>query len=294
MKQKEIGMNILICGASGFVGRHLTHALREAGHTVIRAVRNPAEPGDIAVDFRNDTEVKPWLPRLAEIDAVINAVGVLRDSKSNPMQKLLAETPAALFAACAEAGIKRVVHISALGIESGVDVPYFTTRIAAEQALHALPQHVRWLCLRPSVIYGEDGASARMFRNQAKLPVHVLPMGGHQTMQPVHIDDICLAVTRWLGDTAASSQTVNAVGAEPATMRAMLDSYREQMRYGPAWHVSMPACMVRLAARAGDHIPSSPLCSDTYAMLAAGNTAAASGFAELLGRAPRSYREFIS
>lgn len=287
-------MNILICGATGFVGRHLTRMLREAGHTVIRAIRTPREPGDIAVDFRHDTHAETWLPRLKGIDAVINAVGVLRDSPQNPMQKLLAETPAALFAACAQAGVKHIVHISALGIESGVDVPYFTTRRPAEQALHALPPGVRWLCLRPSVIYGEDGASARMFRNQARMPLLLLLMGGLQALQPVHIDDICSAVARWLGDPGATSQTVNAVGAEPATMLSMLDSYREQMGYSPAWHLSMPRFMVRLAARAGDFIPSSPLCSDTYAMLAAGNTAPASGFSQLLGRAPRSFREFIS
>ena len=287
-------MKILICGASGFVGRHLTHALRQAGHTVIRAVRTPHGPDDIAVDFRNDTAKDTWMPRLAGVDVVINAVGVLRDSEQNPMQKLLAETPVALFAACAEAGVKRVVHISALGIESGVKVPYFTTRIAAEQALHALPQPVRWLCLRPSVIYGEDGASAQMFRNQARLPVHFLPMGGRQSMQPVHIDDICLAVENWLGNPEANSQTVHAVGAEPATMRGMLDSYRRQMGLSPALHVPVPRFMVRLAALAGDRVPSSPLCSDTFAMLAAGNTAPAADFAGLLGRAPRSYREFIS
>ena len=287
-------MKILICGASGFVGRHLTHALRQAGHTVIRAVRTPHGPDDIAVDFRNDTAKDTWMPRLAGVDVVINAVGVLRDSEQNPMQKLLAETPVALFAACAEAGVKRVVHISALGIEGGVKVPYFTTRIAAEQALHALPQPVRWLCLRPSVIYGEDGASAQMFRNQARLPVHFLPMGGRQSMQPVHIDDICLAVENWLGNPEANSQTVHAVGAEPATMRSMLDSYRRQMGLGPALHVPVPRFMVRLAALAGDRVPSSPLCSDTFAMLTAGNTAPAADFAGLLGRAPRSYREFIS
>lgn len=287
-------MNILICGATGFVGRHLTRTLREAGHTVIRAIRTPREPGDIAVDFRHDTQADIWLPRLKGIDTVINAVGVLRDSPQNPMQKLLAETPAALFAACAQAGVKHIVHISALGIESGVDVPYFTTRRPAEQALHALSPGVRWLCLRPSVIYGEDGASARMFRNQARMPVLLLLMGGQQALQPVHIDDICSAVARWLGNPDATSQTVNAVGAEPATMRSMLDSYREQMGYRPAWHLSMPRFMVRLAARAGDFIPSSPLCSDTYAMLAAGNTAPATGLSQLLGRAPRSFREFIS
>ena len=287
-------MKILICGASGFVGRHLTQALRAAGHTVARAVRTPREPGDIAVDFRNDTASRTWVARTQGMDVVINAVGVLRDSAANPMQQLHAETPAALFAACAETNVRRIVHISALGVDSGVAVPYFTTKLAAEQALNALPPGVRRLCLRPSVIYGEDGTSARMFRNQARLPVHALPMGGMQALQPVHIDDICAAVVRWLADPDAASGTVNAVGAEATTMRGMLDSYRAQMGYGPALHLAMPAFMMRLAAQIGDHIPSSPLCSDTYAMLSAGNTASADAFSRLLGRKPRSYREFIA
>lgn len=286
-------MNILICGASGFVGRHLSRAFLDAGHNVIRAIRRPSSPDDIAMDFRNDTRQDTWLPRVQGIDAVINAVGVLRDNSDNPMQKLLAETPIALFSACAEAGVKRIVQISALGVDSGVEVPYFTTRLAAEAVLHELPASVRWLCLRPSVIYGEDGASASMFRMLARLPLHMLPLGGTQELQPVHIDDICTAVIHWLNNPSARSQTVEAVGAEPTTMRGMLDSYREQMGRHPAFHIAMPRFMVKLAARAGDFVPASPLCSDTYAMLAAGNTASAEGFVKLLGHAPRSYREFI-
>ncbi|MDD5056793.1 MAG: NAD-dependent epimerase/dehydratase family protein [Sideroxydans sp.] len=287
-------MKILVCGASGFVGRHLTQDLRKAGHSVIRAVRKPREPDDMAVDFRNDNNQEIWLPRLKGIDVVINAVGLLRDSSSNPMQILHTETPVALFAACAEAGVQRVVHLSALGVDSGVDVPYFSTRLVTEAVLKKMPDSVRWLCLRPSVIYGEDGASAQMFRQMAKLPVQVLPMGGVQTLQPVHIDDICEAVARWLGDANAASQTVAAVGAEATTMRGMLDSYRAQMKRGNAWHFALPSTLVRLIALAGDYIPSSPMCSDPYAMLAAGNTASPSGFAKLLGREPRSFRYFIA
>jgi uncharacterized protein YbjT (DUF2867 family) len=287
-------MHILICGATGFVGRHLTGTLQAAGHTVSRAVRRPSLPGDIAVDFLNDTNKAIWLPRLAGIDAVINAVGVLRDSTRQPMQRLHAETPRALFAACAESGVQRIVHLSALGIESGIDVPYFTTRKIAESALFASPPNVRYLCLRPSVIYGEDGASAQMFRQMARLPLQVLPMGGTQNLQPVHIDDLCDAVALWLGDSKATSQIVEAVGAEATTMRGMLDSYREQLRHSPSWHVAMPSSLVRVAAWIGDYIPSSPMCSDTYAMLAAGNTAKVDGFATLLTRQPRSYRGFVA
>lgn len=285
-------MNILICGASGFVGRHLTQALREAGHLVIRAVRHPTEPTDIAVDFRRDTDKAMWLPRLTGIDVVVNAVGVLRDSPDNPMQALHTDTPLALFAVCAEAGVQRVVHISALGVDSGVNVPYFTTRITTEQALFRLSCPV--LCLRPSVIYGEDGASAQMFRQLAKLPLHALAMGGEQTLQPVHIDDIGAAVVNWLADQNAFSQTVAAVGAEPTTMRGMLDSYRAQLQLRPAYHLTMPRWMVFLMAKLGDFVPTSPLCSDTRTMMDAGNTASAADFARLLNRSPRSFQTFIA
>jgi uncharacterized protein YbjT (DUF2867 family) len=233
------------------------------------------------------------MPRLAGFDAVINAVGVLRDSPSTPMQQLHFATPAALFAAAAEAGVERIVHLSALGVDSGIDTAYFSTRLLAEHVLETLSGQTRWLCLRPSVIYGDDGASARMFRMQAKLPVHALLMGGHQKLQPVHIDDICAAVARWLSDPDAASQIIAAVGAEATDMRGMLDSYRRQLGHGRALHVPVPALLAKAAARIGDLIPASPLCSDTLVMLSAGNTADASAFTRLLGRGPKGYREFI-
>ena len=285
-------MKILICGGSGFVGRHLAERLDRQGHEVVRAIRRPMAPSDIAVDFSKDIEESVWLPRLKGMQVVINAVGVLRDGKDTPMQRLHAQTPAALYSASAKAGVGRVVHISALGVDGGIDVPYFSTKRIAEQALFSKP--MRWLCIRPSVIYGEDGASAAMFRRMAALPMQVLPMGGIQQLQPVHIDDICDAVSSWLENPDAKSLLVDAVGAEPTTMRGMLDSYREQMKRRPAWHVALPSMLVRLAALIGDFIPASPMCSDTYAMLSAGSTADPAGFENLLGRKPKSYREFIT
>jgi uncharacterized protein YbjT (DUF2867 family) len=133
-----------------------------------------------------------------------------------------------------------------------------------------------------------------MFRLQAGLPVHFLPAGGKQTLQPVHIDDICAAVLNWLADDKAISQTVTCAGAEATDMRGMLDSYRQQQGKGSALHISTPAFLVSLSAKLGDYIPASPLCSDTLLMLNAGNTGDPADFAKLLGRPPRSYRTFIS
>lgn len=286
-------MKILVCGASGFVGRHLLAGLRAAGHHCVGGVRTPRSPDDVAVDYVRDVRPEHWIPRLQGIDVVINAVGILRDSATQPMQRVLAEAPAAMFRACGMAGVSRIVNLSALGIESNLMTAYFQCRREAEAELFALPSSVRWLNLRPSVIYGEDAASAKMFRLLAALPVHALPMGGHQAMQPVHIDDVVAAVCRWLGDSTAVSQSFNAAGAEPTTMRGMLDSYRQQSGRGSALHVAVPGVLIKLGARIGDFLPFSPLCSDTLLMLNAGNTGDNTAFEQLLGRPPLSFREFI-
>ncbi len=286
-------MKILVCGATGFVGRHLTNSLRAVGHTVVRGIRKPTQPDDIPVDYCKDTDKEDWLTKLVDVEVVINAVGVLRDSAKQPMKLLLEQTPIALFSACQDAGVKRIVQISALGIDKGIETPYFQNRRAPEAYLNGLPETMRWLILRPSIIYGEDGAGARMFRLQASLPVLTLPAGGKQRLQPVHIDDICEAVNRWLADPEAQSQTVSCVGLEATDMRGMLDSYREQMGHSKALHIGIPAFLVGLSAKIGDLIPASPLCSDTLKMLNAGNIGDYAEFTKLLGRPPRSYKEFI-
>lgn len=287
-------MNVLICGASGFVGRHLLAGLQAAGHHCVRGVRKPRSNDDVAIDYLQDLQPEQWLPKLKGIDVVVNAVGILRDSKSQPMQKVLAEAPSAMFKAAAQAGVKRIVNISALGVESSLMTPYFQRRREAEAVLFTSPATVCWLNLRPSLIYGEDGASAKLFRLLAALPVHGLPMGGHQPLQPVHIDDIVAAVCRWLADDSAQSQSVNAAGAEATTMRGMLDSYRKQSGRGDALHVHVPGVLVTLGAKLGDLVPMSPLCSDTLTMLNAGNVGDNTAFIRLLGRAPLNFDQFIT
>jgi uncharacterized protein YbjT (DUF2867 family) len=291
---EDFAMNILICGASGFVGRHLYEGLSAAGHHCVRAVRRPQSAQDIQIDYLHCLKPEQWLPLLKDIDVVINAVGILRDTRAQPMQQLLAEAPIALFRACAQADVKRIINLSALGIDSTLTVPYFQRRREAEAVLFASPTSLRWLNLRPSAIYGEGGASAQMFRALASLPLHGLPMGGKQQLQPVHVSDLVAAVRNWLADDNAPSLSVNAAGAEAVTLRGMLDSYRAQLGYKPALHVPVPGFAVKLGAWFGDFLPFSPLCTDTLTMLNAGNTGDNTAFTRLLGRAPLHYSRFIT
>ena len=285
-------MNILVCGASGFLGRHLSEALTAAGHTCRAGVRRKRQAGDVEIDFSRDLDPIDWLPKLAGVDIVVNAIGVLRDSSRQPMELLHAKAPAALYEACAQAGVQRVIHISALGVGSDLETMYFTTKEQGEQALQQQAGKLKYLILRPSLVYGEDGASARMFRFLAALPLHALPGGGGQLLQPVHIDDLVQACCNWLAGEDHSA-IVEAAGSDVVSMRQMLDSYREQQGRGKAWHIPVPGFAVQLAAKVGDYISSSPLSSDNLKMLNAGSTTGTEEFAALLGRAPRSVHEFL-
>ncbi len=287
-------MNVLLCGASGFVGSHLEAALLAAGHQVTRGVRRPHRPSDIAIDYRNDIEIQTWLPRLAGIDAVVNAIGVLRDSPAQPMSHLHDAAPRALFAAAARSGVKRIVQISALGVGNGLNIPYLLTKQAADDFLQTLD--VDWAILRPSLIYGKEGASTRMFLQMSHLPVLMLPEGGRQMVQPVHIDDVAQTVALMLAPDTASPplrRIIECVGAEQVSMAGLISSFRTQRGGRAPWVLAVPKLMLKPVVWLGDRIPAMPVGSDTLAMLAAGNTGDAGKFAELLGRPPRSYREFL-
>jgi uncharacterized protein YbjT (DUF2867 family) len=287
-------MNILLCGASGFVGRHLEAALLSAGHKVSRGVRRPRGAGDIAIDYRNDIDMATWLPRLAGIDAVVNAVGVLRDSPAQPMARLHDAVPRALFAAAAQCGIKRVVQISALGAGTGIQTPYMQTKQAADDFLQTLA--LDWVILRPSLIYGKDGASTRMFMLLSHLPLVMLPEGGKQMVQPVHINDLAQAVVKLLAPGTASPplrSIIECVGAEAVTIGGLVSSYRTQRGSHSPLIFAMPGVLLNTVAWLGDRIPALPVGSDTLAMLAAGSCGNGDRFCELLGRAPLSYRDFL-
>ena len=81
-------MRILVCGGTGFIGRHIVDSLKQAGH---EPVQQP--PHGAPLDFSKALTAEAWLPHLAGIDAAINAVGVLRDSAGRPLQAMHADAP---------------------------------------------------------------------------------------------------------------------------------------------------------------------------------------------------------
>lgn len=285
-------MRILLCGATGFIGRHLHHALAQAGHTVIPA-STQGQPGGLAVDFARDTQPAVWLPRLQGVDGVVNAVGVLRDHAARPMQAIHAETPLALFDACAQAGIRRVVHVSALGLE-GNPTQYARSKLQAEAQLIALTSGgaLEGVIVRPSVVFGRGGASSELFMMLARSPLWLLPAPVVRTrIQPVAVTDLAALVTA-LVSMPAPPATISAVGPQALTIAAFLALLRQRMGHRRAWQTTLPDWLTSLSARLGDLLPISPWCSETLALLSHDNVAPVADVEQALGRSPMSPDQF--
>ncbi len=277
-------LNILIVGGSGFIGRRLADSLRAAGHTVIATARREA-------DFTRDLEPSAWLPKIGGVDVVINAAGILRQHGEQTFERVHERGPQALFSACATAGVRRVVQISALGAEHGA-TGYFRSKRRADEYLMQLP--LEWTIVQPSLVFGVGGTSARLFTLMASLPVVPLPGKGQQLVQPIHIDDLVLAIGALVQRDDFLRRRVALVGPEALPLREFLVRLRRVLEMPPAHFVPIPLPFMRAAASVAQFIPGSLLDRDSLVMLEAGNTADPADTSALLARPPRPVDQFLT
>lgn len=277
-------MRVLITGATGFVGGHVARALRSAGHEVVAVTRRPL-PGFtwVSGDFARQHTPAEWAAAVAGADAVVNAVGIIREAPGQTFAALHDQAPRALFAAAAAAGA-RIVQISALGCDDVAPEPYFRSKRAADRDVEALGGVV----LRPSFVWGPGEVSMRFFRMLAALPVVPIVGDGRYRMMPVHVHDLARAVVAAVEGGPGGSFDV--VGAESLAFEDLLDVLRARMgRRVPACKLHLPIGLVALGARLTDVAGLGPIDSHQLSMLRRGSHADPAPFVARFGFVPRGF-----
>jgi len=269
-------MHILLTGASGFLGRHITADLLTRGHTVQPVSRR------LGHDLLHLTRPVDWLPLLNKVDAVINAAGIIGEEGTQTFKTIHTDAPTALFTACMQAGVTRVVQISALGADEQAFSAFHLSKRAADDMLRASP--LQWMVLRPALVYGAGGRSARLFMDLSRLPAIPVLDGGLQPVQPVHVGDVVSAVMLSMS-TTEPRQTIDVVGPEIMTLADWLQAMRLAQGLRPAHMVNVPLALAQCVMRLGGLF--SPLARpDNLRMLRAGYTANPDKLTALLGRSP--------
>lgn len=278
-------MNIVVFGGAGLLGRAIAETLRQAGHTVTTAGRTGC---DVAVDFRFDTTPEAFADLLRGTHIVVNAVGLLIERGDNRFASVHVQAPAALFAACAKARVARIVHISALGVGTGIPGAYMASKLAAEQALQAGP--VDYAIVRPALLVDDASPSTRLFKFLAGLPVISLPgllHPGAARLAPIQVDDVAQAVANLCVHPKALRRIVELAGPQTLTYRDMLTGFRRAAGKGAALWLPMPWWLMHASAWLAAYLPQTVFSRDTVRMLQAQSLPRQNATQTWLGHMPK-------
>jgi len=268
---------VTVFGGSGFVGRHVVRRLAKDGWRIRVAVRRPADAyflpplgdvGQIAIlkcDIREEGQVGALV---AGADAIVNLVGILRPAGGQSFQAIHAEGAASIAVAAAKAGVKRLVHISAIGAAAGAKSRYARSKAEGEARVRsAFPAAT---ILRPSIVFGPEDHFFNRFAALMRFARFVFPIfgGGKTKFQPVYVGDVALAVATALRSDAALGKTFELGGPVVYSFKDLLQFIARATQRNPLF-IPIPFWMLDLGALLTGWLPGAPITYDQAKLLRA-------------------------
>lgn len=282
---------ILLTGGTGFVGGHLVDELLRDSFKIRCLVRDPEKAARLAGagcelvrgDILDPASVMNAIT--PEIDAVIHLVGILAESKGSTFKAVHAEGTRNVVASCIVKGVKKYLHMSALGTRSGARSEYHRTKWEAEETVRA--SGLDYSIFRPSVIFGPGDAFTTVFARIMKFsPVVFIPGDGKSLMQPVFVKDVARAFAAALKTPPGVPRVYELAGPDTYTFDSIIDRIAfvlDKRRY----KVHIPMSVMRLNASVAERVfKKPPVSRDALIMLEEDNVTKRRDLEEAFGIRP--------
>lgn len=279
-------MNIVLFGASGFIGRRVAPILRAHGHTL-------RTPSHREFDYLQPNEAAAR-EILRGADAIFNCIGVM-SRHADVLETVHHHTPALLAKIAAEQGVQHWVQLSALGADPKHSVAFVGSKGRGDEAVCQIgaAHGMRVTVARPSVVYGHGGASCELFIRLARLPIIALPNGGCFDVQPVHVADVAQGLTDLLTSSLPHGTVLNMTGSRSLTLAQYLSILRQTLHRKPAQHVlPIPLPLLHPMLPLAKLLSNGIVSPDSFTLLQQGSCADSQAFAELLGHPPLAAEQF--
>jgi NADH dehydrogenase len=282
-------------GGTGFIGSHAAAALRARGHRVVIGTRRPRRALAKLPAALRDCEMREthfeslttryiWQPLLQDVDAVVNAVGILRERGGETYDRVHNMAPAALGEACARLGL-RLVHVSALGLRPEARSRFLRSKLVAERKIMA--SGADYSIVRAGLLDGDGGYGAAWLRRIAAWPVHPYPADARGRLAPLDVRDMGEALAVLCERGGDGRREVELGGSAKRTLVDYLGALRNVRGGAPALRLPLPAPLFRLAALACDVLHCTPLCPGLLDLLRRDNLPRANLLTSLIGHTPR-------
>ncbi|WP_114636215.1 complex I NDUFA9 subunit family protein [Polynucleobacter necessarius] len=280
--------DILLIGGNGFVGRVIAAQLQLAGYSVLIPTSHLATARELRMlpkvhleeaDIHEFDELQDLCGRIRPNGAVINLVGVLHDKPAQPYGKIFkaahVDLPKNIITAMRLHGLKRYLHMSALGADSQGPSMYQRSKGDSEAAVKA--SDLEWMIFRPSVIFGARDQFINLFSKLTTL-FPAMPLANHQAQfQPVSVDDVASAFVKSLSMPQTVRQSYDLVGPTIYTMKEIVKFAARKAKTSYAI-VPVPAFVGYLQALAFEFLPGPTLMSrDNIASMQVPNTLPVNG-----------------
>jgi uncharacterized protein YbjT (DUF2867 family) len=275
-------MRVLVLGGYGLIGGAVVRrllaeniAVTALGREVGAARRRMPDMLWYAADIARLRTPADWRPVLSGIDAVVNAAGALQDGARDDLAAVHHHAMVALYAACAEAGLRRFVQISAVGAAPDADTAFLRTKAAGDAALAA--SSLDWVILRPGLVIGAGAyGGTALLRALAAFPCVTPLVLADRPVQTVAVGDVAAAVARALAGDVPSQKVFDLVEDRPKALADVVAAFRAWLGLPPAPVVPVPALLGDAVAGIADGLGRlgwrSPLRSTAMRAVTAGVT----------------------
>ncbi|MFD2369230.1 complex I NDUFA9 subunit family protein [Brevibacillus sp. GCM10020057] len=269
-------MKVFVSGATGFVGKGILEKLREHGHHAVCLIR-PGSEGKKQADIQTTDVTGDLFDReslakaMAGCDAVIHLVGIIREQpgKGITFERVHVEGTRNVVEAAKEAGIRRFVHMSALGARENAPSAYHRTKYAAEQLVQA--SGIPHVIFRPSVIFGPGDEFVNMLADLVKLPVTPVLGTGSYLLQPVARETVADVFVQALTLPAATNRIFETGGPAAITYEQILDTIGAVLGKKSVRKLHIPLSLMKPVIHLMEGFSFFPITNTQLTMLLEGN-----------------------
>ena len=268
-------MTVLVTGGTGFIGPHVVHALRARELDVRALVRKPARATRLAawgVELATGDVTDPASLRAAfeGVDTVVHLVAIIK-GKPADFERVMSQGTRNVVAAAQEAGARRFVLASALGLDerSKDAVPYFAAKWQMERAVR--DSGLDHVIFRPSFVFGRDGGVLPTFVRLARLaPVTPIIGSGRQRLQPIWVEDLAEYYAHAVDKPEATNRIFELGGPDAVSWNEFWERLKRILGVRrPSVHV--PFSLMRSQATVTERLPGAPVSRDQLTMLELGD-----------------------